>query len=70
MDKHKRLGTLAAGLAASATEVWKFLVESMWLQFAIDAKTYRPERYYMRGPGPKWREKHSHQGANDGSFYR
>jgi hypothetical protein len=20
--------------------------------------SYRPERYYMRGPGPKWREKH------------
>ncbi len=19
---------------------------------------YRPEKYYMRGPGPKWREKH------------
>jgi hypothetical protein len=20
---------------------------------------YRPELHYMRGPGPKWREKHS-----------
>ena len=20
---------------------------------------YQPERHYMRGPGPKWREKHS-----------
>jgi hypothetical protein len=20
---------------------------------------YRPERHYMRGPGPKWRAKHS-----------
>jgi hypothetical protein len=20
---------------------------------------YRPEQHYMRGPGPKWREKHS-----------
>ncbi len=19
---------------------------------------YRPERHYMRGPGPKWRERH------------
>jgi hypothetical protein len=19
---------------------------------------YQPERYYMRGPGPKWRERH------------
>ena len=21
-------------------------------------KRYRPERHYMRGPGPKWLEKH------------
>jgi len=21
-------------------------------------KRYHPERHYMRGPGPKWREKH------------
>ena len=21
---------------------------------------YRPELHYMRGPGPKWREKHKH----------
>jgi hypothetical protein len=21
-------------------------------------RKYQPERYYMRGPGPKWREKH------------
>jgi hypothetical protein len=24
---------------------------------------YRPERHYMRGPGPKWREKHSQPAA-------
>jgi hypothetical protein len=24
---------------------------------------YRPERHYMRGPGPKWREKHSRSPA-------
>jgi hypothetical protein len=23
-----------------------------------EIRKYRPERYYMRGPGPKWREKH------------
>jgi hypothetical protein len=23
---------------------------------------YRPELHYMRGPGPKWREKHQKQG--------
>ena len=24
---------------------------------------YRPERHYMRGPGPKWREKHMRQSS-------
>jgi hypothetical protein len=24
---------------------------------------YRPELHYMRGPGPKWREKHAHAGS-------
>ena len=24
---------------------------------------YRPELHYMRGPGPKWREKHGNQPA-------
>jgi hypothetical protein len=23
---------------------------------------YRPELHYMRGPGPKWREKHARTG--------
>jgi hypothetical protein len=25
-----------------------------------EIRRYRPERHYMRGPGPKWREKHFH----------
>jgi hypothetical protein len=34
---------------------------------------YHPERHYMRGPGPKWREKHAVRAAAlrpnaDGSF--
>ncbi len=24
---------------------------------------YRPELHYMRGPGPKWRERHGNPGA-------
>jgi hypothetical protein len=27
---------------------------------------YRPEDHYMRGPGPKWREKHSFDRASAG----
>ena len=28
-------------------------VSQLW-----SATAYHPERHYMRGPGPKWREKH------------
>ena len=30
------------------------------------APSYRPERHYMRGPGPKWHAKHPY-GMADGS---
>lgn len=30
-----------------------------WRNFTRDLfDSYHPERHYMRGPGPKWREKH------------
>ena len=29
-------------------------------------KTYQPHHHYMRGPGPKWREKHSANCASAG----
>ena len=29
------------------------------LAFKAVFDRYRPERHYMRGPGPKWRAKHS-----------
>jgi hypothetical protein len=31
--------------------VWQSLIKALF-------PAYRPERHYMRGPGPKWREKH------------
>jgi hypothetical protein len=31
---------------------------AMWRQLVKELfDPYRPERHYMRGPGPKWREK-------------
>jgi len=29
-------------------------------------ESYRPELHYMRGPGPKWREKHGQAPARPG----
>ena len=43
-----------AGLARPLAELRAF-----WRQFVAKAfNPYRPELYYMRGPGPAWRAKH------------
>jgi hypothetical protein len=28
-------------------------------RFGLALNSYKPELHYMRGPGPKWREKHA-----------
>ena len=45
----------AVGLVA-AVEIWRRLQKGIF-------DPYRPELHYMRGPGPKWREKHAHAGS-------
>jgi hypothetical protein len=32
-------------------------VRKLWQTFADAFDPYRPERHYMRGPGPKWHAK-------------
>jgi hypothetical protein len=39
------------GVVRDLRRSWRALVT-----YLLDP--YRPERHYMRGPGPKWREKH------------
>jgi len=46
---------------------WRGLVQALTAAiFSCWAESretpYRPERHYMRGPGPKWRAKHGHSG--------
>jgi hypothetical protein len=45
----------AAGVAAMS-EIWRRLKKKI-------CDPYRPELHYMRGPGPKWREKHAPPGS-------
>jgi len=55
------VGTWKAGMELkqkfrlSLIKVQSFVsaVSQLW-----SATAYHPERHYMRGPGPKWREKH------------
>jgi hypothetical protein len=49
-----------AGSAKSADRPPIFpAIGNAWRELRKDfLDTYRPELHYMRGPGPKWREKH------------
>jgi hypothetical protein len=42
-----------ARLSGVASEFWRDLTRD-WLG------SYRPELHYMRGPGPRWHEKHAY----------
>jgi hypothetical protein len=53
----QQLSALVSALVSAAVRAWTSLVHLLRKQIAIDVRTYRPEKHYMRGPGPKWREK-------------
>jgi len=42
----------APGFGAIVLETWRTMIKDL-------TASYRPELHYMRGPGPKWREKHA-----------
>jgi len=43
---------------SKTTSIGKAVVD-LWRTVTSDLfNEYRPERHYMRGPGPKWRAKH------------
>ena len=50
----QQLSTLAAATVTACMS----LLESLRTLITFDAKPYRPEKFYMRGPGPAWHHKH------------
>jgi hypothetical protein len=61
------LGSYQAGVYAALAEAelqpdarWQDLITPFWRKLL---HPHRPDLYYMRGPGPKWREKHLHKTA-------
>lgn len=51
------------GAIRSAPLLGKEIVSVLHSLVADMVSDYRPERHYMRGPGPKWRAKHQPQRA-------
>ena len=58
--------------AALSTSSWCSsiaFVAKLWRElFREFLSSYRPELHYMRGPGPRWREKHGAVLAHDGGI--
>jgi hypothetical protein len=46
-------------LAAPAPSLRKAFADLWQALTAVRTGSYRPERHYMRGPGPKWHAKHA-----------
>ena len=56
-----RLQTSLLDAAVASVIGWmrSLLAHAVELLTISPAHTYHPEAHYMRGPGPKWREKHA-----------
>lgn|GEM_PF-1005206 len=57
---------LSSGFAGRSIRMLRIVEPLRRLAQAL-SDHYRPELYYMRGPGPKWREKHAQQEAESAS---
>jgi len=58
------MSDIAISAAASApAPSFRHDLKSLWRTLTELFNPYRPERHYMRGPGPKWREKHAKAAA-------
>ena len=49
---------MAHRLSAAVKQAWTAMAGFCWTVIFGSQHAYRPEAHYMRGPGPKWREKH------------
>jgi hypothetical protein len=45
-------------LSLTAQRLRQVFAHALALLAIVPTNAYRPEAHYMRGPGPKWREKH------------
>jgi hypothetical protein len=54
-------------VAASAQQMGQRLLSVLMSHVSAVFDSYRPELHYMRGPGPRWRQKHG-MAARDRRF--
>ena len=54
----RALLALSETAAARPFTLVSHVFAAVWHELTRDGLRYRPERHYMRGPGPAWRAKH------------
>jgi hypothetical protein len=59
--------TFAAKVRARCVGAWTAARRRLRRRLDDLTDRYRPEFHYMRGPGPKWREKHGARAVHNGS---
>jgi hypothetical protein len=59
MRMNQVLSNAALGLATGALKAWTVVTNICRALLIEQPRLYQPELHYMRGPGPKWREKHA-----------
>jgi hypothetical protein len=64
MERYARQFSLGVSVVASLLRsAFSALLTFLGPSWDGPVRKYRPERHYMRGPGPKWREK-QYKGAS------
>jgi hypothetical protein len=56
---YRQLANVAYVLACAVAKARTTVVSAWWTALGDQPGKYRPEAHYMRGPGPKWRAKHT-----------
>jgi len=54
--------TIALALTGGVQTLRRASAKLRGLFPSVSTESYRPELHYMRGPGPKWRERHKAAG--------
>jgi hypothetical protein len=52
------MNTVTTSICSSPAALFHTMAQRWQRRIAHLRDRYRPELHYMRGPGPKWREKH------------
>jgi hypothetical protein len=63
----QRLSFAVSGLASVLRRAASALLTFLGPSWDGPRRKYRPQDHYMRGPGPKWREKHLSDRASAGT---